>query len=90
MDMSVSLIELRKASNAAAQKTNEELEAKVQTLSSNEAKDVIEKLLKLAIPETEMSQLKEIISKTTNKNLALLAIMQKCSSIAKELRNILF
>lgn len=88
--MTINLIELRKASNEAAQETNKELEAKVQTLSSNEAKSVIEKLLKLAIPEVEMNQLKEIVKKTTNKNLALLAVIQRCSSVAKEVKCLLF
>lgn len=88
--MTINLVELRKASREAAQKTNEELETKVQALSSNEAKSVIEKLLKLAIPEVEMNQLKEIVKKTTNKNLALLAVIQRCSSVAKEVKCLLF
>lgn len=88
--MAVSLDEMRKASRNAVQKTNEELEAKAQLLTSNEAKDVIDKLLKTSIPLADMRLLQEIVQKTTNKNLALLAIIQKSSSLAKEVKNILF
>lgn len=88
--MTINWIELRKASKEAVQHANKEIETKAQRLSAKETEDVIEKLMKSAITQEELSRVKEIVQKTTNKNLALLAVIQKCSSLTNEIRDILF